>query len=89
MELMRDFDYNGLEDIVQLDGACDGTSDEEEVDIGGPVGENDFLGMISADALHVLEEEGGTDDSSTSGSDMEKEEEVIEEVRVHWAAPYK
>ncbi|XP_031434928.1 stonin-1 [Clupea harengus] len=79
MELMRDFDYNGLEDIVQLDGACDGTSDEEEVDIGGPVGENDFLGMISADALHVLEEEGGTDDSSTSGSDMEKDEEVIEE----------
>ncbi|XP_062375610.1 TFIIA-alpha and beta-like factor [Sardina pilchardus] len=80
MELLRDFNYSGLEDIVQLDGAGDGSSEEEEVDIGGPVGENDFLGMISAEALHVLEEAGGSDDSSsTSSSDMEKEE-VIEEL---------
>lgn len=80
MELMRDFNYNGLEDIVQLDGAGDGSSEEEDVDVGGPMGENDFLGMISAEALHVLEEAGGSEDSSsTSSSDTEKQE-VVEEV---------
>ncbi|XP_076141910.1 TFIIA-alpha and beta-like factor [Alosa pseudoharengus] len=80
MELLRDFNYSGLEDIVQLDGTGDGSSEDEDVDIGGPVGENDFLGMISAEALHVLEEAGGSDDSSsTSSSDMEKQE-IIEEL---------
>ncbi|XP_063047130.1 TFIIA-alpha and beta-like factor isoform X2 [Engraulis encrasicolus] len=95
MELMKDFNFCGLEDLVQLDGACDGSSDEEEEDGDDrheeektkmelemememdevPMGENDFLSLISAEALDVLKEAGSSDDegnASSASSDTEQ-----------------
>ncbi|XP_057703281.1 TFIIA-alpha and beta-like factor isoform X2 [Corythoichthys intestinalis] len=69
--LELDYNYNELSDIIQLDGTVD-SSDLEEEDVM-PLQENDFLGMINAEALRALQEEGvssdGNSTSSTSDSD--------------------
>lgn len=88
MDLIRDYNFNDLTDIPQLDGACDSSSEagddqEEEREVQGPVGENEFLGIINAEALQALQGVGGSSDgnSSSSSEEPELEEEVEEEVR--------
>ncbi|XP_077437304.1 TFIIA-alpha and beta-like factor isoform X2 [Vanacampus margaritifer] len=64
-----DLGYNELSDIVQLDGTGD-NSDLEEEDM--PLEENDFLGMINAEALKALQEGGiSSDGNSSSNSDSD------------------
>lgn len=84
-QLDLDFSYSELSDIVQLDGAAD-NSDLEE-DEGAPLEENDFLGMINAEAIKALQEGDGSSDgnSISSSSDSEGADElahVEEEVRL-------
>ncbi|XP_018548762.1 TFIIA-alpha and beta-like factor isoform X2 [Lates calcarifer] len=69
--------YSELSDIVQLDGPAD-NSDMEEEDGGLPLEENDFLGMINAEAIKVLQEgDGSSDDNSiSSSSDSEGADEL-------------
>ncbi|KAL2083008.1 hypothetical protein ACEWY4_020781 [Coilia grayii] len=81
MERLKDFNFSGLEDLVQLDGAGDGSSDEDDedgMDIRGPVGDNDFLTLISAEALDALKEAGSSDeDGNASSSSGDEEQPVI------------
>ncbi|XP_066517313.1 TFIIA-alpha and beta-like factor isoform X2 [Hoplias malabaricus] len=88
MELLRDYNFNDLSSMVQLDGACDSSSEagdegqEQEEEDQGAVGENEFLGMINAEALKSLQETGGSSDtslSSSSNSDGPDIDEVEEE----------
>ncbi|XP_063730690.1 TFIIA-alpha and beta-like factor isoform X2 [Eleginops maclovinus] len=76
-----DFNYNELSDIVQLDGPA-GNSDMEEEE-GGPLEENDFLGIINAEAIKALQEGEGSSDgnsiSSSSDSEVAELEEAVEE----------
>lgn len=59
------YSCSDLSDIVQLDGAADPTDSEE--DETGALEENDFLGMINAEAIKALEE-GDVSSDDTSGS---------------------
>ncbi|TNM99830.1 hypothetical protein fugu_012863 [Takifugu bimaculatus] len=59
------YSYSDLSDIVQLDGAADNTDSEEEET--GALEENDFLGMINAEAIKALQE-GEVSSDDTSGS---------------------
>uniref|UniRef100_A0A3Q3M0K9 General transcription factor IIA, 1-like n=1 Tax=Labrus bergylta TaxID=56723 RepID=A0A3Q3M0K9_9LABR len=59
--------YSDLSDIVQLDGAAD-NSDLEEDEGGVPLEENDFLGIINAEAIKALQEE--KQDPLNSGDDV-------------------
>ncbi|KAJ8385634.1 hypothetical protein AAFF_G00184310 [Aldrovandia affinis] len=83
--LSCDYNHNVLEDIVQLDGACGGSSDEgeggEEEEADG-VTENEFLGMINAEALRALQEGegstgGGSSDSSDAADEFAEEEDPL------------
>ncbi|KAL4641221.1 stonin-1 [Arapaima gigas] len=80
--LMKDFSYNDLSDIVQLDGVCDSSSEEEQ---GAGGGEDDFLGMINAEALRALQDGEGSSDANSSSSDSDAAEDDVmpeeEEVR--------
>ncbi|GAA6213913.1 TFIIA-alpha and beta-like factor [Lates japonicus] len=69
--------YSELSDIVQLDGPAD-NSDMEEEDGGLPLEENDFLGIINAEAIKVLQEGDGSSDgnSISSSSDSEGVDEL-------------
>ncbi|XP_030011294.1 TFIIA-alpha and beta-like factor [Sphaeramia orbicularis] len=66
-----DYNYSELSDIVQLDGPPDGSDIEDED--GVPLEENDFLGIINAEAIKALQEGDGSSDgnsiSSSSDSD--------------------
>uniref|UniRef100_A0A3Q2U4L4 General transcription factor IIA, 1-like n=1 Tax=Fundulus heteroclitus TaxID=8078 RepID=A0A3Q2U4L4_FUNHE len=62
-----DYTYRELSDIVQLDGAAD-NSDLEE-DEAAPLEENDFLGLINAEAIRAMQEENGSDSISSSSDD--------------------
>ncbi|XP_037534579.1 TFIIA-alpha and beta-like factor [Nematolebias whitei] len=66
-ELDLGYSYSELSDIVQLDGPADDSDPEEEV----PLEENDFLGLINAEAIKTLQEENGSSDglSLSSSSD--------------------
>uniref|UniRef100_A0AAY4CYX0 Uncharacterized protein n=1 Tax=Denticeps clupeoides TaxID=299321 RepID=A0AAY4CYX0_9TELE len=66
-----DYNYNELADIVQLDGPCGGSSDDEDEGgaDAGVLGENEFLGMINADALEALQE-----DPLNSGDDVSEQD---------------
>lgn len=84
-KLELDYSYSELSDIVQLDGPA-GNSDLEEEE-GAPLDENDFLGIINAEAIKALQEgEGSSDGNSvSSSSDGEGADElanVEDEVRV-------
>uniref|UniRef100_H2UFH5 General transcription factor IIA, 1-like n=1 Tax=Takifugu rubripes TaxID=31033 RepID=H2UFH5_TAKRU len=59
------YSYSDLSDIVQLDGAADNTDSEEEET--GALEENDFLGMINAEAIKALQE---GEDPLNSGDDV-------------------
>lgn len=74
------YSYSDLSDIVQLDGAADNDSEEEET---GSLEENDFLGMINAEAIKALQEgEVSSDDTSgsTSGDSADELASVEDEV---------
>ncbi|KAJ8250678.1 hypothetical protein COCON_G00226000 [Conger conger] len=84
--LPHDFDRSVLEDIVQLDGACGGSSseeeeEEEEVGEGDQEGmtENEFLGMINAEALRALQEGGASTGGGSSDSDSDRPDQLAEE----------
>ncbi|XP_066552648.1 TFIIA-alpha and beta-like factor [Amia ocellicauda] len=74
-----DLDFGDLADIVQVDGACDSSSDEDGA--LREVAEADFLGIIDPEDLRVLEEGGGSSDSdgSSSASDTEPLLEEVED----------
>lgn len=78
-----DYSYRELSDIVQLDGPADDSDPEEEE---APLDENDFLGLINAEAIKSLQEENGSSDglSSSSSSDEGPDDlaDVQEEVRL-------
>ncbi|XP_071754089.1 TFIIA-alpha and beta-like factor [Centroberyx gerrardi] len=80
-KLDLDYNYSELSDIVQLDGSAD-NSDIEKED-GVPLEENDFLGMINAEAIKALQEVDGSSDgnsiSSSSDSDGADELANVEE----------
>lgn len=83
-KLDLDYNYSELSDIVQLDGPADNSDIEEEERV--PLEENDFLGIINAEAIKALQEGGGSSDgnSISSSSDSEGADElanVEEEVR--------
>nr|XP_033469160.1 stonin-1 [Epinephelus lanceolatus] len=71
-----DYNYSELSDIVQLDGPA-GNSDMEEEE-GVPLEENDFLGIINAEAIKALQEGDGSSDgnSISSSSDSEEADEL-------------
>lgn len=79
---MRDFNYNDLEALQQLDGACDSTSEEEaeEVEVGAGADEDEFLGMINAEALKALQEAEGSSEDNGSSSDSDALDDAVEEV---------
>ncbi|XP_041107602.1 TFIIA-alpha and beta-like factor [Polyodon spathula] len=76
----KDLNYNAIEDILQLDGTYDTSSDE---DVGNmrEVGGNEFMGAIDREDLKALEEDGSssTEKSSSDGEDDEPRVEIIEE----------
>ncbi|MEQ2276511.1 hypothetical protein XENORESO_001457 [Xenotaenia resolanae] len=61
-----DYAYSELSDIVQLDGPADNSDPEEDEEV--PLEENDFLGLINAEAIRALQEENGSDCNSISSS---------------------
>lgn len=83
-KMYQGFSYSELSDIVQLDGPADNSDVEGEN--GAPLEENDFLGIINAEAIKALQEGDGSSDgnSISSSSDSEGADElanVEEEVR--------
>lgn len=89
-KLDLDYNYNALSDIVQLDGAADNLDLEEE-DV--PLEENDFLGMINAEALKALQEggvssDGNSNSSSSDGEEAEELDQVEDEVWVLFSKHY-
>ncbi|XP_061914367.1 TFIIA-alpha and beta-like factor [Entelurus aequoreus] len=77
-----DYNYSQLSDIVQLDGAADNSDlEDDDDDVVKPLEENDFLGMINAEAIKALQEGGGSSDgnSSSSSSDVADELEHVED----------
>ncbi|XP_071337054.1 TFIIA-alpha and beta-like factor isoform X2 [Trachinotus anak] len=70
------YSYSELSDIVQLDGPADNSDVEEEN--GVPLEENDFLGIINAEAIKALQEGDGSSDgnSISSSSDSEGADEL-------------
>jgi len=82
-KLDLDYSYSELSDIVQLDGPADNSDREEEEEV--PLEENDFLGLINAEAIKALQEENATSDSNSisSSSDGEAANElaIVDEVR--------
>ncbi|XP_069545912.1 TFIIA-alpha and beta-like factor [Brachyistius frenatus] len=74
LELDLDHTYSELSDIVQLDGPAD-NSDLEE---GVPIEENEYLGIINAEAIKALQEGNGSSDSNgiSSSSDSEAADEL-------------
>ncbi|XP_040905134.1 TFIIA-alpha and beta-like factor [Toxotes jaculatrix] len=71
-----DYSYSELSDIVQLDGPADNSDTEDEDEV--PLEENDFLGIINAEAIKVLQEGDGSSDgnSISSSSDGEGVDEL-------------
>ncbi|XP_053730488.1 LOW QUALITY PROTEIN: TFIIA-alpha and beta-like factor [Synchiropus splendidus] len=75
--LVPDFNYSDLSDIIQLDGP----GDDSNVKDGELLEENDFLGMINAEAIRALEDgdSSGSDAKSLTSSDGEAAEELAGE----------
>lgn len=80
-KLDLDYSYSDLSDIVQLDGPADESGDEDE--FGVPLDENDFLGLINAEAIKALQEGEGSSDgnsiSSSSDSEAADDLAIVEE----------
>ncbi|XP_068927773.1 TFIIA-alpha and beta-like factor [Petaurus breviceps papuanus] len=73
---------DNIKEIIQIDGTGD-TSSNEEIGSTRDVDENEFLGIIDAEDLKVLEEEGDSisnEDSTTNSSDNEEPQiDIVEE----------
>lgn len=69
-----------MSDIVQLDGPADSSDVEEELEEVErvPLEENDFLGIINAEAIKALQEgeESSDGNSLSSSSDSEGADEL-------------
>ncbi|XP_068580661.1 TFIIA-alpha and beta-like factor isoform X2 [Cebidichthys violaceus] len=74
-----DYNYSELSDIVQLDGPAGNSDMEEEEAVS--LEDNDFLGIINAEAIKALQEGDGSSDgiSCSSGSDGADELANVEE----------
>lgn len=73
------YSYSDLSDIVQLDGAADNTDSEE--DETGALEENDFLGMINAEAIKALQEGDVSSDDTSGSTSADELASVEDEVR--------
>uniref|UniRef100_A0A8C6UX54 General transcription factor IIA, 1-like n=1 Tax=Neogobius melanostomus TaxID=47308 RepID=A0A8C6UX54_9GOBI len=73
-----DLDYSALSDIVQLDGAADNSEDDDVTALE----ENDFLGIINAEAMKALQEGDRSSDGNgfSSSSDSEAAEDELAHV---------
>ncbi|XP_042357621.1 stonin-1 [Plectropomus leopardus] len=67
-----DYSYSELSDIVQLDGPAGNSDIEEEEEV--PLEENDFLGIINAEAIKALQEGDVSSDSNSISSSNDSEE---------------
>ncbi|XP_077138565.1 TFIIA-alpha and beta-like factor isoform X2 [Ranitomeya variabilis] len=66
-------------EIIQVDGIGD-TSSDEELGTVRDIDENEFLGIIDTEDLKALEDDSGSNDSTSNSSDDEDPEiDVIEE----------
>ncbi|XP_069624756.1 TFIIA-alpha and beta-like factor [Ranitomeya imitator] len=66
-------------EIIQVDGTGD-TSSDEELGAVRDIDENEFLGIIDTEDLKALEDDSGSNDSTSNSSDDEDPEiDVIEE----------
>jgi len=78
--------YAELSDIVQLDGPIDNSDIEADDEV--MLEDNDFLGMINAEAMKVLEDDGSSDGNTTSSSsdsdEVDELADVVEEVWMDW-----
>ncbi|XP_054654332.1 TFIIA-alpha and beta-like factor [Dunckerocampus dactyliophorus] len=76
--LDMEYNYSELSDIIQLDGHADNSDLEEEEEVVIPLEENDFLGMINAEAIKALQEGCGSSDgnSSSCSSDSDGADEL-------------
>lgn len=79
-----DLGYSQFSDIVQLDGPAGNSDLEEEEEV--PLEENDFLGIINAEAMKALQEgnessDGNNISSSSDGEGADELANIEEEVR--------
>lgn len=85
MDLSIQVTDNDINEIIQIDGTGD-TSSNDEIGSTRDVDENEFLGIIDAGDLKVLEEEAGSisnEDSTANSSDNEDPQiDLVEEVRI-------
>lgn len=74
-----------INEIIQIDGTGD-TSSNDEIGSTRDVDENEFLGIIDAGDLKVLEEEAdhiSNEDSTANSSENEDPQtDIVEEVRI-------
>lgn len=83
-QLDLDYSYSQFSDIVQLDGPAGNSDLEEEEEV--PLEENDFLGIINAEAMKALQEgnessDGNSISSSSDGEGADELANIEEEVR--------
>uniref|UniRef100_A0A4X1SD47 General transcription factor IIA subunit 1 like n=1 Tax=Sus scrofa TaxID=9823 RepID=A0A4X1SD47_PIG len=82
MDLSIQVTDNDINEIIQIDGTGD-TSSNDEIGSTRDVDENEFLGIIDAGDLKVLEEEAGSisnEDSTANSSDNEDPQiDLVEE----------
>ncbi|XP_055974825.1 TFIIA-alpha and beta-like factor [Sorex fumeus] len=82
MDLNAQVDDNGINGIIQIDGAGD-TSSNDEIETKKDLDENEFPGAIDAGDLKVLEDEADSasnEDSTANSSDNEDPEiDIVEE----------
>lgn len=85
MNLSTQVTDDDINEIIQIDGTGD-TSFNDEIGDTRDVDENEFLGIVDAGDLKVLEEEAGSvsnGDSTADSSDNEDPQiDVVEEVRI-------
>lgn len=79
-----DLGYSQFSGIVQLDGPAGNSDLEEEEEV--PLEENDFLGIINAEAMKALQEgnessDGNSISSSSDGEGADELANIEEEVR--------
>lgn len=79
------YGYSELSDIVQLDGPADNTESEEDERVA--LEENDFLGMINAEAIKALQEGEVSSDGTSGSSSSDSADELtnVEEEVGDWS----
>ena len=74
--------YPELLDIVQLDGPLDNSDIEAEDEVA--LEDNDFLGMINAEAIRAGSSAGDSPSSSSDSDAVDELADVVEEVCSDW-----